>query len=57
MERACAQHTEEVSKRIALEGLNAAERWWYGTPDWLRYSEVSGSGRLANLLANGESDD
>jgi RHS repeat-associated protein len=24
-----------------LPGLNGAERWWYGTPDWFRFTQIS----------------
>ncbi len=33
-----------------VPGLNPAEQWWHGTPDWLRYAEVSTAGRVADAL-------
>ncbi len=34
-----------------LPGLNPAERWWYGTPDWIRYVEMSYGGRLVETVS------
>jgi hypothetical protein len=31
-----------------VPGLNAAERWWHGTPDMIRYMEISTGGRVIN---------
>ena len=38
-------------------GLTALGRWWEGTPDWLRYAEISGAGRLVNTDRDGGTDD
>ena len=40
-----------------LPGLNPAERWWHGTPDWLRYAEISGAGRIGNAMRGDDADD
>jgi len=40
-----------------LPGLNPAERWWAGTPDWLRYAEISGAGRIGNAMRGDDADD
>jgi hypothetical protein len=38
-------------------GLTALGRWCEGTPDWLRYAEISGAGRVGNAMRGDDSDD
>ena len=38
-------------------GLTALGRWWEGTPDWLRFTEISGGGRIGNVMRGDDSDD
>lgn len=40
-----------------LPGLNPAERWWFGTPDWLRYAEISGAGRIGDAFRGDDADE
>lgn len=35
------------------KGLTPVGRWWYGTPDWIRYAEMSAAGRIANAMRGG----
>lgn len=35
-----------------VPGLYSPERWWYGTPDWFRYAEISTSGDLINVVGD-----
>jgi RHS repeat-associated protein len=35
-----------------LPGLNVAERWWYGMPDWIRYAEISAVGDTVTAIEN-----
>ena len=35
-----------------LPGLNMAERWWYGMPDWFHYAEISAVGDTVTAIEN-----
>ena len=38
-------------------GLNMFGRWWLGTPDWFKYTQISGADRAVNLLRAGEKNE